>query len=556
MKQHIINKIKIMGGMLSCLLLATCFMTSCVNDEGSYDYTELAEITIEGIPELTEVLQYVDNLKLSPRFISSTEGEIKSGDPNWTVQYRLGHKGMGSMGFDEAAQKSIVWADLTPASGFAIDVPVEYPTGQYLLWVTLTDNRNGSVTSKQYEVSVGSTTYEGWLVLCNEGAEERARLDMISKLSTTRIEPIYDICKGLPTLHHATCINCWTQGSTPGDQANLFTTEGSYRLNSETLESDEAWEFNNWYFAFDPEEKIIKEDNFAGATYSWLQKFKICFSENGNMYIKTDGISGAAYSVPCNNLREGDGAKFRLAPYVGYSWVRPWSDSYAQFMLFYDIDNRRFLLYKGGSTYQTAPLQLQVIPEPSADLPNLFTYSNTGKDFVYMQSTRRSNGLVYTILQDPSTGKRSIYGINIGGSSYVQELYDPNVNAPDFEKATQFAFDNRFPLLFYSVGSKLYCYNLGTKTTKEIDTGLGGDEITKLKFNLYRATDYSELANQSEEFMNQQYRLIVCTCGSDTQKGGKVTFFDVDGVSSTAKKGEQYTGFGKIVDIIYRERTI
>ena len=172
-----------------------------------------------------------------------------------------------------------------------------------------------------------------------------------------------------------------------------------------------------------------------------------------------------------------------------------------------------------------------------------------------MQGTRRSHGLVYTILQDPSTGKRSIYGINLGGSGYAQELYIPDVDAPGFEQATEFAFETRFPLLFYSVGNKIYCYNLGTRKTTEIPTGLAADEtITKMKFNLYGATDYSILTNQTEEFMNQQYRLIVCTCNDDLTSGGKVIFFDVDGVANTAKRAEEYTGFGKIVDIIYRER--
>ena len=71
-----------------------------------------------------------------------------------------------------------------------------------------------------------------------------------------------------------------------------------------------------------------------------------------------------------------------------------------------------------------------------------------------------------------------------------------------------------------------------------------------------RFKDETDPYYQSEEFMNQQYRLIVCTCDGNTTSGGKVTFFDVDGVNSTVTKGEQYTGFGKIVDILYRERSI
>ena len=251
-----------------------------------------------------------------------------------------------------------------------------------------------------------------------------------------------------------------------------------------------------------------------------------------------------------NTHKEGTAPEFKVAPACGFSWVRPWSKSYGKYVLYYDITNGQFRLYDAVSER----LQLNAIPEPGGSDVNLFSYA-PGKDFVYMEGTRRSNGLVYTILQDKTTGKRSIYGINLGGSTYAQELYIPDVSAPDFEKATAFSFDSRFPLLFYSVANKLYCYNLGTQRTTEVPTGLGGDEtITKMKFNLYSATAYSILTNQTEEFMAQQYRLIVCSCGNDLSAGGKVTFFDVDGVNNTATAAEQYTGFGKIVDIVYRER--
>ena len=543
-----------MKRILFALMAVLPLFTACIEDDGNYNYTETAEISIENIPQLTEVLAYVDHVKLSPRFISSIEGEIKPNDPNYTVQYRFGHKGRGSMGVDSVAMKSIVWEDWTPASGFDIDHHVEYSTGAYLLWVTITDNRNGSVTSKQFEITIGSTTYEGWLVLCNEGADERVRLDMITKISSTRTETIHDIAAGLPLLHHATCIHPFTQGSTPGDQIYLFSREGSYELDPESLESEPEMEYNNLRFSFDPGETIIKEDLLAGSTYGWLQKYKVCFGEKGNVYLFADGTYGACFSLPINTTVEGGPTEFRVAPYAGFNWTRPWDASYASNILFYDIDNRRFMVFLGGTDFaDDGRLQLNVIADPTASEPQLFSYS-TGKDFVYMQSTRRSNGLVYSILQDPSTGKRSIYGINLGGSTIVQELFIDNVDAPGFEQATQFAFDNRFPLLFYSVGSKLYLYNLGTKQAKELETGLGSDEITKLKFNLYRAPDYSNLANQSEEFMNQQYRLTVCSYNSGDVNGGKVTFYDVDGVSNNITKGEQYAGFAKIVDIAYRER--
>lgn len=545
------SKAVVTGISMGLMLTVSCFLASCINDDGTYDYKDLAEVSFENIPELTEVIAYADHIKISPRFVSSSEGEIKSGDPNWTVQYRIGPKGMGVMDYNEETGEREVFRDITPASGFDLDIPADFSTGMYLLWVTLTDNRNGSTTSRQYDISVSSSTYEGWLVLCNEGSEERARLDMITKLPGNRIVPIYDICKGLPTHHHATCIQAWVQGQNPGDHVNLFTREGSYKLNSETLETETALEFNSSYFLSNPGETIIAEQVFPGSSYTWQVRYKLCFGINGNAYIKDDAAGGSAYSWAVNTHKEGTAAEFKVAPACGFSWVRPWSNSYGKYVLYYDITNGQFRLYDAVSER----LQLNAIPEPGGSDVNLFSYA-PGKDFVYMEGTRRSNGLVYTILQDKTTGKRSIYGINLGGSTYAQELYIPDVSAPDFEKATAFSFDSRFPLLFYSVANKLYCYNLGTQRTTEVPTGLGGDEtITKLKFNLYSATDYSILTNQTEEFMAQQYRLIVCSCGNDLSAGGKVTFFDVDGVNNTATAAEQYTGFGKIVDIVYRERS-
>ena len=72
------------------MLLGLC---SCIDDNGNYDYVELAEITIEGVPETIEVLGYVDNITIDPQITSSTEGEITANDPNYKFQYRLGYKG-------------------------------------------------------------------------------------------------------------------------------------------------------------------------------------------------------------------------------------------------------------------------------------------------------------------------------------------------------------------------------------------------------------------------------------------------------------------------------
>lgn len=535
--------------------LCNALMVSCVKDEGNYDYATLAEITVEGIPPMTEVLAYIDHIKISPKFYADGK-EIANGDPRYTVRYRFGHAGMGTFGYDYEAGHSIAWKEFTPKNGFAIDEPAEFSTGAYTLWVTVTDNETGAVTSMQYGVNVGSTTYEGWLVLCNEGDDNRVRLDMISQLSTTRVETIHDICAGLPLLHNATCINAFPQGSNPGDQVHLFTREGSYEIDSESMEYEGAGSIVANHFAFEPNGNIIKEDMFSPSLYSWLQKYKVCFDDQENAYVMIDGMSGSAYSTPINTVEEGTDIQFKVAPFVGYNTTHPWDAGYSGNMLFYDKTNKRFMYFVGYSNTKNGErMQLVPLSDPTGDETALFSYS-TGKELVFMQSTRRSNGLVCSVLKD-AAGNCSIYGINMGGTMPIQELYVENVNATDISKATQFAFDNIFPLLFYAVDNKVYCYNIATKQTSEMQTGLAaGDKIVKLKFNLFRAVDYNELINHSEEFLQKQYKLIICTYNeAEGKNGGKVTFCDVDGVNAKLTPAEQYTGFGKIADIIYRERT-
>ena len=80
------------------LLFVIPLFAACIDDKGNYDYTELENIKIEGIPSVIEVLGYAENITVSPKITSSIDGEIRADNPNYTFQYRLGYKGMGSLG--------------------------------------------------------------------------------------------------------------------------------------------------------------------------------------------------------------------------------------------------------------------------------------------------------------------------------------------------------------------------------------------------------------------------------------------------------------------------
>lgn len=526
-------------------VLSLLFLTSCFKDKGNYDYTELAEITIENIPEVIEVLASSDHITINPKVTSSIEGEITDDNSNFEFSYKMEKSTNGYLG-------QTPWVDLNPAKTLNLDTLASFPANTYIGVFTVKDLRTEIETVKTFQVKVSSSTYEGWMILCNEGEEERVRMDMISVISSDRIVAAYDILSplGLPNVHHARGIGFHPSlYASTGVQIYVMSEEGTYLLNAETFETDESWNIYYVNFIIPPTNEHIVEyvplfnSNFVSA------RANFCVSMEGNAYAQIMGMAGAAFENPINTSSRGGAPEYKVAPYVGVSMARPGNSNSA---LFYDVDNRRFVGWRYNSTSDEAN---QLLASLETEEAPRFSWT-TGMDLVYMESTRYSNGLVYAILQDES-GKRVVYGINMSGNAFVQEAVYDNLNAPDFDKATTFAFHSQYPFMFYGVGNKVYLHNLGMNRTYEM-TNIALDaneEVTMLKFNLYQYGDLTLLNNQTDEFMARQFELMVGSYDPSTgdNNGGRLGFYMVNPDNSVEKRTE-YSGFAKIVDVVYRER--
>lgn len=526
-------------------ILVLLLVVSCYDDKGNYDYHEIAEITIENVPEVIEVLGSSDHIVIEPKVTSSLEGEITDGNPNFEFTYKLEKKSGGTL-YNEA------WVDLNPSKSLNLDTLAAFPADTYIGVFTVTDLRSGIQAVATFDIKVTSSTYEGWMILCNEGDQNRARMDMISVISAERIIPAYDLLTplGLPELKNATNIGFYPNlYASPSDVIYVMSEEGAYKIDKETFKTDESWSIYLIDFIIPPTEgKIVDYVSLnSGSVAGSLVNF--CVSNNGNAYAQVLGAAGAAFEYPINTSMRGGTPEYKVAPYIGVSMARPGNGEAA---LFYDVDNQRFVGWKYGTS-----TDIQQTLTPLTDPENKLFSFQTGMDLVYMESTRYSNGLVYSILQDAS-GKRVIYGINMSGNGFTQEAKYENLDAVDFDKATAFAFHSQYPYLFYAVGNKVYLHNLGTNTTYLLDNiSLGNqEEVTMLKFNLYQQTQLTLLNNQSDEFMARQYELMVGSYDTsvDGVNGGTLGFYTVDGVNNNVSKRTEYSGFAKIKDVVYRER--
>lgn len=522
-------------------------LTGCYEDKGNYVYSEIEEITFvfgtddEGTPITSPSLAAMrgnEYIEVDPTIYSSLTGEIKENDPN----YEFGCKINYSPSPDQR------WLDIDTLGTKAVKFFATIPAGDYQLWYTVKNKTTGVTRSAIGTVKIITPTFEGWMVLSNNGNDNHVRLDMIYADSKGEEQVSIGIFEDkVPPIYDAVSMVMNPTRKSVGDQIYLLSQSGGYQLDATYLQTTLANNIKVIDFMMQnaPGEVIAWSgifNNYAGGNQG-----QVCVTTEGNAYAVHVFGANAGFEYPMNTNKVGDEPTYKVAPMIGTAQDRPGNSNCA---LFYDITNKRFMGYDYSLDGVSTRL-LFTLNDPS---DRLFSF-NTGMDLIDMESTKFSQGLVYSVLQDTG-GKRHIYAINMAGAKvnncFVQENAYDNIDAPDFNTATDYAFHSQFPFMFYCQGNKVYAYNLAIGRVTDTLT-LGPDEtVTKIKFNLFQA-DPTWFADPSQAFLSKQYDLIVAST-TGGENSGIVRFYDID-VSGKMTIKSEFTGLGEhIVDVTYRER--
>lgn len=529
---------------LSVALGSLLTLSACSEDKGNYTYSPVDEMTVT-FPDDIKALYGADDIMFTPTVVSKLEGEIKADNPNYTFGCKLNYRHYNDDGDSE------MWYDINPEGTMTVTHPADIPAGNYVMWYTVTNKTTGVTFNFRGTVEILSTTYEGWMVLSNNGADKSARLDIIFKDPSGKSRCSYNLLGAdAPAITEATQLGFYPSLYSTGDQIYLFSKSGSYALDANSLTTTSAKNIKNTEFIMPA--GVAGEPTVFGCVVAtgYSPMGRLIITSEGDVYKINTTNAGACYENLINNTEWGGDAAYKVAPFIGLSQAR---NSYQA--LLYDDTNKRFLRWNSyGQYYETAlNTDKTLYPEPDpAD--KLFSYS-TGMDLVHMEGTRGSNGIVYSVLQDNS-GQRHVYGINIAGymGGMTQVSAEDNISAEHFNDAEQYAFHSQLPVILYSYGNKLYCYNTTSHSVTDMVTLDAGEKITKLKFNLYQNMSLTSLNDQSEAFMDKQFNLVVAT-GNGQADGGKVRFYSIDANSNKLNLLEEYSGFGEeIVDVLYRER--
>ncbi|MEG2341156.1 MAG: PKD-like family lipoprotein [Odoribacter sp.] len=517
---------------IGCLMAAIVF-SSCFDDKGTYTYSPINGITIENIQPEYALLGNVDTLRINPEITSTQDGKITSDNPNYSFIYRAAQEHPAS--YDDA--KRFV---LDSAFTMNVDILLKIPHKNYICWLTVKDKRTELETTTSFKLKINSPTTEGWMVLCNEGTSNRVRMDMISRISEERDVRSYDMLSNsnLPALTNALELgyDCGINGS-DDDIIAIFTPKGAYRLDPKTFASGPEYDMR---YSFGDKSGNCSPQHLQYANFSHL-----IVDGNNDAYVGSF-FGGFTYEFPVNTPIPMKKPTFKVSPhFAGDATSNTFSRGNS--VLFYDITNGRFVGFEGTEC---------CLPIPNPSQNRYFDYEvGLNKTLLYMESVRRSGTTAYSLFKDANGGKYWVYGIKFTDGVFEQEAAPIELNttnAPGIDRAKIFAFASQEPYMFYAADNCVYEFDLIEKSCHKMLTFKNSEEITLLKFNLFRSR-----FDKPESYKEMEYRLIVGTTDNSIQgnDNSSLSFYNVPRLNGELTRiGQTYSNFAKIVDVVYREK--
>lgn len=278
---------------------------ACANDLGNYDYRDLTEPDITGIEANISVLTHA-RLQLTPDL-----GGNDFPDDRYSFEWRT---------LARSADETVT----VIGTSRNLDYEVALPAGAYTLFFKVTEDASGVYWQTSSELQVSEATSEGWMVLCADGADDRARLDMVSAVTG---ETYTDLLKdnGMPEMKGPRRIQ-WSRFADADSPYYLLTDDGATRLGRNGFEWKEEYrliyEMGN---SDDPRPWVI---NDASGSKMMVSDSKTYYAE----CLVSVGLFGPIGDTPLN-----------AAPVIGSNIVT--QNIVVPVVMMYDLDAKRFVGY-------------------------------------------------------------------------------------------------------------------------------------------------------------------------------------------------------------------
>ncbi|MGN0004171.1 MAG: PKD-like family lipoprotein [Sphingobacterium composti] len=444
-----------------------CFfsLSSCFKDQGNYDYMDVNEIAIDSLGGPYNLYFKVDTLRIKPHLTFTMD----TNDPNrYAYEWRIGQATEGN-------KRPLVSTDRD------LELPIDLTPDTYSVYYTVHDKETDLKWSSYTTLTVSTPNTRGFFV-SGEDEDGYAEVDMIAFLvSDTVIMKNLLKDNGMP--RYKKPLRAFHTGTTSDPKRAkmwIMNGEGSYYVNTKTFEASPGNTFKNLLFtSFEMPLDIYPVELAprvfaAGGNQNFARRLVI--TNTGHIF-SADLFNGDFYANPINRVGSASTNLFEVEPFFFYS---PKAYSLARYVV-YDKVGKRFLRAVPTDPALTAMSDAQTDIFP-------WIQGATGRDFVYGENTNNTElsapyGNSYAIMKDLNN-QYNIYMFYVGDGSIFSPSkrgnYRVQSSAVDFDKASNYTFASNRPLLFYSVGSKLYAYDFNPGLEKNYLVKDFGEEITMI----------------------------------------------------------------------------
>jgi hypothetical protein len=497
------------------LFTGIIILSGCKKDLGNYDYNDINTLTaVINLPkEVNAIFGKVLSIKPELKF---------SLDPNFDeTKYRYEWSYIGSNGLGGT---KLFILDNTRN----LEQQVSIVAGTYTAYYTVTDNASGVKYRTEFLLKVTNEINEGWMLMCDVNG--KAQVDMLSLNATGGFDLINDLLAStgseLKLTGKPVMIYNYATGLLIGPDKISFgvylgTDQTTTKVDPNTFKWTPTMNLSYEMFGSIPTgfyaDRI--QQRSPGSAY-------LIGKENAYYYERALNVY---FSAPISYIA-AEQKEFKVAPFVaGDDQIV--SNAHA---IFYDKTNRRFVKHVGTNPTCTT------LPEP-ADAQKKFSFS-TGMDLLYMSWVPYNGGEVFSVLKDPNSTKRFLARFN--SASLIQSYYD-EITATDFANAEFYEVSPALGYLMYSVGGKVYEYDMSLKTTKLV-VDLGSKKISLIQFYDFKnTTKYKDSNNLMVAFYDPAL--------PEGTNGG-INTYTVPPVMGDLVLAKSFSGFGKVKSLTYRER--
>jgi hypothetical protein len=481
-------------------VLFLCFI-ACNKDKGNYAYHAINEVSFSGFDTINGYkASFGDTLSISPVLTNSLDA---NGTHTYSYEWSV------NQGFN---------GDRIISTEKNLNVRVDELPGSYPLQFRVTDLTTGVLFHIKSTLLVRTDVYEGYLVLSDVGGN--SRLDMLSYDAvggtfTQYTDVLKKLGSSLPVQgqpYKVVCSRAVQSAFNYSDSTYgiyLLTATGTNRIHPETFDWKSTYNIR-FEVTGDIAQDFKAENMRVDPQFYFLTYYMV---SSNNVYIKS-GAGPTLYNLPINKYVGRP--LFKASPYVV-------SDG-AGHAVFFNMDSLSFVV-------TSTVTQTTVTSAASLGFP-------TGEELVWME--RSAGGNAFAITKTPNTSNYNLIKFVPGSLPG----YSKPLTGTDIDQATHFAVSSNPEYLFYSVGGKVYEYDLSLQTSK-LMLDKGASEITYLAFEQFTHTSAFPATYGTW--------LRWLSVGSYSSVGTLEQYGIVDANEPLVFK-RSWTGFGKITSVAYRER--